>query len=62
MKTTSWPKDSKAYAERAFKAKEALHRRRERMSFAKKLEALDRLLEWGRQIRVGTQRWHKDIP
>ena len=39
------PKDSKAYAELAFREKEKWHRRRKRMSLARKLEALDRMRE-----------------
>ena len=44
------PADSKSYSEQAFLEKEKWHRRRARMSFVKKLEALDRLLEMGKQL------------
>ncbi len=37
------PADSKSYAELAFREKERWHRRRARMSLARKLEVLDRL-------------------
>ena len=37
------PADSKRYAELAFREKEKWHRRRARMSLARKLEVLDRL-------------------
>ena len=44
------PASSKAYGELAFREKERWHRRRARMSFSRKLEALDRLREWAREI------------
>ena len=44
------PADSKAYGELAFREKEKWHRRRARMSFARKLEVLDRLRERAREI------------
>ncbi len=44
------PASSKRYAKRAFQEKEKLHRRRERMSFTRKLEALDRLLEMAKEL------------
>ena len=57
------PADSKAYAELVFREKEMWHRRRERMSLARKLEVLDRLRERGRfpmltgnQVLNGNQR------
>lgn len=45
MKTKPLPKSSKLYAERAFREKAQWRIQRQRMSFARKLEALDRLLE-----------------
>ena len=39
------PTDSRAYAESAFREKAKWHRRRKRMSLARKLEALDRMRE-----------------
>ena len=44
------PADSKAYAELAFREKAKWRRRQERMSFVRKLEALDRLRERVREI------------
>ena len=44
------PADSRAYAEPVFREKAELRRRRARMSFSRKLEALDRLREWAREI------------
>ena len=44
------PASSKAYGELAFREKEKWHRRRARMSFARKLEVLDRLRERAREI------------
>ena len=49
------PADSKAYGELAFREKEQWHRRRARMSFSNKLEALDRLREWAREIAKFTR-------
>ena len=49
------PADSKAYGELAFQEKEKWHRRRARMSFSRKLEVLDRLREWAREIAKFTQ-------
>ncbi|MBI4203086.1 MAG: hypothetical protein HY532_08250 [Chloroflexi bacterium] len=45
------PPDSKAYAELAFREKEALRKRRARMSFKRKLEMLDRLREEGKWLQ-----------
>ena len=45
MKKIPLPPDSKTYGELAFREKEKWHRRQERMSFKRKLEALDRLRE-----------------
>ena len=39
------PADSKSYADLAFREKKKWHRRRARMSLARKLEILDRLRE-----------------
>ena len=39
------PAASKRFAEQAFAEKEKWHQRRARMSFTRKIEALDRLLE-----------------
>ncbi len=50
MKTVHLPADSKAYAELAFREKASRRRRRARMSFSRKLEVLDRLREWAREI------------
>ena len=44
------PTDSKAYAEQTFREKEIWHRRRKRMSLARKLEALDRMRERPRLV------------
>ncbi len=44
------PKDSKAYAELAWKEKERWHRRYSRMSFERKLQVLDKLLEAAKQL------------
>ncbi len=44
------PADSRRYTERAYAKKEAWHRQRGRMSFARKLEALDRLLEMSKHL------------
>jgi hypothetical protein len=44
------PADSRRYSERAYVEKEAWHRRRSRMSFERKLEALDRLLEMSKHL------------
>ncbi len=43
MKRKTLPPDSKAYVELVFREKEKWHRRRERMSFKRKLEVLERL-------------------
>jgi hypothetical protein len=51
-KKTHLPADSKTYAELAFREKEKWHRRRERMSLARKLEVLDRLRERGRLPQI----------
>ena len=45
MKKERLPATSKLYSEHAFLEKEKWHRRRARMSLAKKLQVLDRLLE-----------------
>ncbi len=50
MKTVHLPADSKAYAELVFREKSRRRRRRARMSFSRKLEVLDRLREWAREI------------
>ena len=50
MKMKLLPADSKSYTAQAFLEKEKWRHRRARMSFAKKLEALDRLLEMGKQL------------
>ena len=44
------PADSKAYAELVFREKEIWRRRQARMSFSRKLEVLDHLREWAREI------------
>ena len=44
------PADSKAYGELAFREKAKWHRRKARMSLSRKLEALDRLRERGREL------------
>ena len=41
------PPDSKRYAELAYEAKERWHRSQARMSFKRKLEVLDKMLERG---------------
>jgi len=41
------PQDSKRYAELAYEAKERWHRSQARMSFKRKLEVLDKMLERG---------------
>ena len=43
MPKITLPPDSKTYAEQAFREKEKWRRRQERMSFKRKLEALERL-------------------
>lgn len=50
MKKVSLPKDSKQYAELAFKEKETWRRRKSRMSFARKLEELDKLREAAKHL------------
>jgi len=50
MKKIHLPASSKAYGELAFREKEKWHRRQARMSFSRKLEALDRLRERAREI------------
>ncbi len=50
MKKMPLPADSKAYGELVFREKEKWHRRRARMSLSRKLEALDRLRERGREL------------
>ena len=44
------PASSREYAGCAFVEKEKWHRRRARMSFTRKLEALDRLLEMAKEL------------
>ena len=44
------PADSKTYAELVFREKENWRRRQARISFSRKLEVLDRLREWAREI------------
>jgi hypothetical protein len=44
------PAGSKAYAELVFREKEIWRRRQARMSFSRKLEVLDHLREWAREI------------
>ena len=57
MKKESLPADSKSYSERAFIEKEKWHLRRVRMSLTRKIQALDRLLEMGKQFpRLGAER------
>ena len=51
MKKIPLPPDSKTYGELAFREKEKWHRRQERMSFKRKLEALDRLREMTRLMK-----------
>lgn len=55
MKKVSFPKDSKRYAELAFKEKETW-RRRSRMSIARKLEELDKLREAAKHLPRLTDR------
>jgi hypothetical protein len=50
MKPKPLPPDSKTYAELAFREKEALRRKRARMSFKRKLEMLDRLREEAKHL------------
>ena len=50
MKRVSLPPGSKRYSEMAFQQKERYHRRRRRMSFARKLAILDTLLEGRRHM------------
>lgn len=56
MKKASLPKDSKRYAELAFKEKETWCRRRSRMSFARKLEEMDKLREAAKHLPRLTDR------
>ena len=44
------PADSRVYAELAFREKAKLRHRRARMSFSRKLEVLDQMREWAREI------------
>ena len=44
------PADSKTYAELVFREKEKWRCRQARMSFSRKLEVLDQLREWAREI------------
>ena len=44
------PTDSKRYSGRAFSAKEEWHHRRARMSFTRKIDMLDRLLEMSKTL------------
>jgi hypothetical protein len=50
MRKERLPADSARYAEMAFREKEALRRRRSRMSLARKLEMLDRLLAASKEL------------
>ena len=50
MRKVRLPKDSRAYAELAWKEKERWHRRYARMSFERKLQVLDKLLEAAKQL------------
>lgn len=51
MKKTPLPADSKSFTELAFREKRAWHERRRRMSFKKKVEALDQLWEGTQEFR-----------
>ena len=50
MSSKDFPADSRRYSELAFREKAKWHRRRERMSLARKIEVLDRLLLMGRDL------------
>ncbi len=50
MKRVPLPADSRRYAEQAFLAKEQWHRRRARMSFTRKMQAMDRLWEMAKEL------------
>lgn len=50
MRKTHLPTDSKSYSDQAFREKEMWHRRRERMSLTRKIEALDRLLTMSKSL------------
>ena len=50
MNKVRLPKDSRRYAQAAFRAKERWHRNRSRMSLTRKLQALDRMREAARTL------------
>lgn len=50
MRKLPLPASSKRFIERAFAEKEKWHRQRARMSFRRKLEALDRLREMAKSL------------
>ena len=50
MKQAHLPADSKLYVDAIFKEKEQYHRRRARMSFARKLEVLEKLLDMRKEL------------
>jgi hypothetical protein len=50
MKPKRLPADSTLYAEAIFREKDKYHRRRATMSFARKLEVLDRLINMRRHL------------
>ncbi len=50
MKQTPLPADSTLYAEAIYREKDKYHRRQARMSFARKLEVLDRLINMRKHL------------
>ena len=61
MRKEALPADSKLYSKLVFLEKEKWHRRRERMSFTRKIEVLDRLLKMAVELPKldGTEDEHR---